>query len=140
MNPRRAFLLAVLACCLGSLNTGKAQEDSPSTLETEFGTFLKTYSQKIEARDSHYLGKVHPKLPKEMQAFFFDVTSNMMSHARQNRLDPAIECNEFQICKVTWPQPGGSWASQRFIMHLEQWRGQEIVRIDTDHVEGVLCI
>ena len=125
MNLRRAFLLAVLACCLGSLNTSWAQEDSPSTLEADFGKFLETYAQKIDARDTHYLGTVHPKLPEEMQEFFFDITSNMMSYARQNELDPAVECNEFQICKATWPQPGGSWASQRFIRHLEQWRWLE---------------
>lgn len=52
-----------------------------------------------------------------MHDFFFDATMAMMRCADEQGLEPDIECKEYEVCKVTWPQPGGSWAAQSFIRH-----------------------
>ena len=106
---------------------GAVQEEgiSSSALEKDFRVFLEAYCHKIESRDPEYLKVVHPDLPTDTHTFFFDITSDMMSYAKQEGLEPKIECKEFGVCKVTWPQPGGGWAAQRFIRHRKQWRWLE---------------
>lgn len=77
----------------------------------------------MRARNTAYLKAVHPKLPAETCAFFFDVTLNMMRYADENEtVEPKIECQDFNVCKVVYPQPNDSWAAQRFIRHEGDWR------------------
>ena len=52
-----------------------------------------------------------------MRDFFFDMTLDMMKHAKEAGLEPEITCREYGVCKVIWPQPGDSWAAQSFIKH-----------------------
>ena len=94
-------------------------------LESGFHQFLETYIKEIRSGNREFLGTVHPNLPEETQGFFIGITIDMMKHANENGLDPTITCREYNICKATWPQPGGSWASQSFILHEGSWRWLE---------------
>ncbi len=76
----------------------------------------------MRRRNGAYLKSVHPKLPDEMYDFFFDVTLQMMQFSEDEDLEPTIECQEFKVCKVVYPQPNDSWAAQRFISHEGAWR------------------
>lgn len=111
-----SFLLAYPAGLYGE-NTSK--------LKTDFQEFLGTYIEAVKIRDKQFLGTIHPNLPEDMYEFFFDVTQNMMSFAQEEGLAPDIECREYNVCKVTWPQPGDSWAAQTFIRHEGKWRWLE---------------
>lgn len=91
-------------------------------LNSEFRPFLDTYVREIHERDREYLRNVHPELPEEMSDFFLDVTLSMMRYAEENGLEPTIECEEYDVCQVTWPQPGGNWAAQRFIRQEGAWQ------------------
>lgn len=93
-----------------------------SSTEESFRSFLDVYVERVDARDVAYLREVHPDLPEEMHDFFLDATTDMMQHSRAEGLEPEIECREYDVCKVVWTQPGGSWAAQRFILHEEDWR------------------
>lgn len=111
----RQAVLFVTAAVVGS--AGAAGD-----LEADFRRFLENYVQQVEQRNASYLARVHPDLPPKLRDFFFDVTLNMMQHARGRALEPEIECKEYEVCNVIWPQPGGSWAAQSFIRHEGVWR------------------
>ena len=57
-----------------------------------------------------------------MSDFFFDATLQMMRHSDENGLEPAVECQEYKVCKAVYTQPGGSWAAQSFILYEGAWR------------------
>ena len=57
-----------------------------------------------------------------MSGFFIGLTMDMMKYADENNLSPTITCREYEICKVTWPQPGDSWAAQTFVRHDGNWK------------------
>jgi hypothetical protein len=94
----------------------------PAELEKDFRVFLASYVQKIKQGDLEYLATVHPGLPSQMHGFFLNLTRNLMKHADEEGLEPGIACSESNVCTVTWPQPGGSWAEQSFIAHGASWR------------------
>ena len=96
-----------------------------ANLEPGFRQFLGTYINEVNAGNKDFLGTVHPNLPEEMHGFFIEITMDMMKHAKENGLDYTITCREYNICKITWPQPGDSWASQSFILHEGSWRWLE---------------
>jgi len=98
-----------------------AREEGPE-LEADFRAFFEAYVQEVKQRNADYLVGVHADLPAEMHDFFFDATLSMMKHADDEGLEPAIECEEYNVCRVTWPQAGGSWAAQSFIKHERSWR------------------
>ena len=98
--------------------SNKGQGDD---LESDFQRFLDSYIHEIHERNTDYLREVHPDLPPEMQDFFLDATLQMMMHAEEQGLEPSVECREYEVCKVTWPQSGGSWAAQEFIRHEGAW-------------------
>lgn len=108
-----AVLIATLGC---------HHRDEGNDLEADFRAFLETYVQEMKQGNTEYLVSVHPDLPAEMHEFFFDATQAMMKYADEQGLEPTIECREYEVCKVTWPQPGGSWAAQSFIRHEGVWR------------------
>ena len=95
---------------------------APKELERSFGEFLEGYWQEIQQRNETYLASLHPKLPKEMHDFFFDATLQMMNFSEKKGLERTIECQNFKVCKVTYPQPNDSWAGQRFILYEGNWR------------------
>ena len=104
-------------------SSSTSDQSSRDDLEENFRQFLSQYRLEVRARNTAYLKAVHPKLPAEMHAFFFDVTLNMMRYADENEgVEPKIECQDFSICKVVYPQPNDSWAAQRFIRHEGDWR------------------
>ena len=96
--------------------------DATGALTRSFQEFLLQYWSKIRSRNGTYLKSVHPKLPEEMHDFFFDVTLQMMQFSDEQGLDPKLECQEFKVCQVIYPQPNDSWAAQRFILHDDTWR------------------
>ena len=96
--------------------------EATKELERSFQEFLQEYRHEMRRRNGTYLKSVHPKLPDEMYDFFFDVTLQMMQFSEDEDLEPALECEEFQVCKVIYPQPNNSWAAQRFIFHEGAWR------------------
>ena len=109
----------------GSLAQSKEQRASGdlAKLETDFQRFLDDYWQHVRRRDREFLQSVHPKLPQEMYDFFFNVTLDMMRHSEgRGSIEPSIECQEFNVCKVVYPQPNDSWAAQRFIVHQGAWQ------------------
>ena len=100
-----------------------ADQESSGALGAQFQQFLSQYWQEVKQRNSAYLATVHPKLPTDAHEFFFDVTLNMMSHVETTQgIEPRIECQDFNVCKVIYPQPNDSWAAQRFILHDGNWR------------------
>ncbi len=104
-------------------STPERAGNAENELEDGFRQFLDVYWSEIRNRDGAYLQSVHPELPAEMHNFFFDVTSDMMRYSDEKPgVEPAIECQEFNICKVIYPQPNNSWAAQRFILHEGAWR------------------
>ncbi len=109
--------IAAVFATLGCRNGEKGND-----VEADFQTFFEAYVQGITQRNTEYLLSVHPDLPSEMHEFFFDVTQEMMQYAGEHGLEPSVECREYNVCKVTWPQPGGSWAAQSFIRHQGEWR------------------
>ena len=115
-NIRLTFCLVV---CLVSPSIAFGAE--VPELELSFKVFLGTYVKEIKRGNADYLETVHPKLPEEMHEFFLDITLGMMKHADEKGLFPKITCREYNICKATWPQPGGSWAAQTFIRHEGDW-------------------
>ena len=117
------WLHAAALCTVAAITTlGCGQQDEGIDLEADFRAFFDTYVQEIDQRNVEYLRGVHPDLPSEMHEFFFDATQSMMKHADEQGLEPAIECEDYDVCEVTWPQPGDSWAAQRFIRHEGAWR------------------
>jgi len=133
-NTTRRFghLLAIVIAILtgfsaagGSLAQSKEQRASGdrTKLETDFQHFLDDYWLHVRQRDREFLRLVHPKLPQEMYEFFFDVTLDMVRHSEARAgIEPSIECQEFNVCKVVYPQPNDSWAAQRFILHRGAWQ------------------
>lgn len=114
-------------CCLLAMavtqHSMAATQGEDSNVEGKFRQFLTEYWEQIEARNADYLRVVHPKLPAVAYDLFFDVTRNMMQFAEKNEaLEPKIECQDFNVCKVVYPQPNDSWAAQRFILHEGAWR------------------
>lgn len=104
-------------------SSSTSDQGSRDEVEGNFRQFLNQYQLEMRARNTAYLKAVHPKLPAETYAFFFDVTLNMMRYADENNeVEPKIECQDFNICKVVYPQPNDSWAAQRFIRHDGDWR------------------
>ncbi len=100
-----------------------AAQDGSNELAVKFQAFLGEYQPQMKARNADYLKSVHPKLPAEAYDFFFDVTLNMMKYAEETEgAEPKIECQEFNVCRVIYPQPNDSWAAQRFILHEGNWR------------------
>lgn len=91
-------------------------------LEPAFRRFLETYVGEIRSGNMEYLGTVHPNLPVETRGFFIGVTLDMMKYATDEGLKPTVTCRDMGICKVTWPQPGDSWASQSFLLQNREWR------------------
>ena len=119
-----AICAAVISVAPGpSLAQSAANQEILDALDVQFRRFLNEYWQHIKQRNSAYLAKLHPKLPREAHDLFFDVTLDMMIHAEATEgLEPKIECQEFGVCKVIYPQPNDSWAAQRFILHDGTWR------------------
>jgi hypothetical protein len=113
----------LLILCLALMVSSPAM--SEENLEASFREFLGIYVGQIKSGNSQYLGTVHPNLPGEMRGFFIDVTLDMMKHADDKGLEPTITCRDYGICKVTWPQPGDSWASQSFILDKGSWQWLE---------------
>lgn len=126
------YLLALFPLCLliGPAfmpSSSAVSQTTPETIATgdlkrSFQAFLQDYRHEIRRRNAAYLKSVHPKLPEDMHGFFFDVTGDMMKFSEEQGLEPTLECQEFKVCKVIYPQPGGSWAAQRFILHDNGWR------------------
>jgi len=106
-----------------SQSSSAANGEGGTDVEAKFQEFLKEYWPQMKARNATYLKAVHPKLPTEAYELFFDVTLNMMQYAEKNEgVEPKIECQDFKVCKVVYPQPNDSWAAQRFISHEGAWR------------------
>jgi len=120
------FLILALTAVLGpswSAHSQIAEGSEPSNeLEQSFRAFLQDYRREMKRRNGSYLQSVHPKLPLDMHDFFFDVTLQMMQFSEQEGLEPTIDCQEFQVCKVIYPQPNNSWAAQQFILYENRWR------------------
>ena len=120
--------LPLAAACREEREARSADREAMSTeteeisTEESFRSFLGVYTERVDARDVAYLREVHPDLPEKMHDFFLDVTADMMRHSRAEGLEPEIECREYEVCKVVWTQPGGSWAAQHFILHEADWR------------------
>ena len=53
-----------------------------------------------------------------MHDLFFDATLQMMDFSEETGLERTIECQEFNVCKVVYPQPNDSWAAQR-LFHIK---------------------
>ena len=131
--PRFALPLIILtlvvfpASILPSTASAQRTPEPAATqeLERSFRAFLDDYWQEIKNRNGSYLASIHPKLPEEMHDFFFDVTLQMMNFSEVQGVERTIECQEFKVCKVTYPQPNNSWAAQRFILHEGDWRWLE---------------
>lgn len=125
MKLRAALISSVLAG-LAPLYAGcadrSADDASVDALEASFQAFLEEYWAEIKERDKAYLQTVHPELPEDAYDFFFDATLQMMEHSEKENLERTIECQEFRICKVIYPQPIDSWAAQQFIRHEGSWR------------------
>ena len=121
-NMRKLLLYCLLASVVAESSMA-ATQDGGGDMEGSFRQFLGEYWPQMKARNSDYLKTVHPKLPAEAYDFFFDVTLNMMQYVETNQtIDPKIECQDFNVCKVIYPQPNDSWAAQRFILHQGAWR------------------
>jgi hypothetical protein len=100
-----------------------AIEPAPSNeLEQSFQAFLPDYWEAINKGDKAFLKSVHPKLPAEMYDFFFEVTRDMMAHSEKESLSRSMECQDYKVCKIVYPQPNDSWAAQQFIQHEGRWR------------------
>ena len=116
----------ILLCCLlilAVLQSSFAATQGDVDVEGSFRQFLGEYWPQMKARNADYLKTVHPKLPAEAYGFFFDATLGMMQYAETNEaVEPKIECQDFNVCKVIYPQPNDSWAAQRFILHQGAWR------------------
>lgn len=117
-------LIQALSLVLPSSVRSQATAGPKATdkLERSFQVFLQKYWQEIKRRNGTYLKSVHPKLPNEMHGFFFDSTLQMMQYSEQKGLKRTLECQEFNVCKIVYPQPNDSWAAQRFILHEGAWR------------------
>ena len=115
---------AILTLCIVTslVATPFASVDDLSELESSFQDFHSTYIREIKSGNTEFLRSVHPKLPEEIYSFFIGITLDMMKHANDEGLGPAVTCREYNICKATWPQPGGSWAAQTFILHEGKWQ------------------
>ena len=107
------------------LSQTTAGTEATNELERSYQAFLQEYRHEIKRRNATYLKTVHPNLPDEMYDFFFDVTLQMMQFSEEQSLEPTIECQEFKVCKVVYPQPNDSWAAQRFILYENRWRWLE---------------
>ena len=131
MNSRTLLAALVLPLLAASAFSERSPAQSPqeragngeNELETRFRQFLESYRPGIQKRNRTYLQSVHPRLPEGMYDFFFDVTLDMMRYSDENaEVEPTIECQDFDICKIVYPQPNDSWAAQRFILHEGAWR------------------
>ena len=122
MRLRTGYLLLFFAFSLVLGPICPALGDETSELESSFRQFLADYIIQVKKGNREYLEVVHPGLPREQRSFFIGITIDMMKHADENDLKPAITCRDYGICKATWPQPGGSWAAQHFIRHDGNWR------------------
>ncbi len=128
----RTLLTAIVLPLLAALSLSEhsqaqsppeATQENGQELGQRFWDFLNGYWPEIQNRNRVYLQSVHPKLPEEMYDFFFDMTLDMMRYSEENvGIEPTIECQDFDICKVVYPQPNNSWAAQRFILHEGDWR------------------
>jgi hypothetical protein len=121
-NMRKLLPYCLLASIVAKSSIAITQ-DSSGDVEDSFRQFLGEYWPQMKARNSDYLKTVHPKLPAEAYDFFFDITLAMMQYAETNEaVEPKIECQDFNVCKVIYPQPNDSWAAQRFILYQGAWR------------------
>jgi hypothetical protein len=98
------------------------EPQTTNELQRSFRAFLDDFWQEIQHRNEIFLASVHPKLPKEMHDLFFDATLQMMNFSEETGSERTIECQEFNVCKVVYPQPNDSWAAQRFISYNGEWR------------------
>lgn len=119
-------MIRTLVCCIVLMaipqSSFAADDAGGNDVEAEFRQFLDEFRPQMKARNAAYLQAVHPKLPAEAYDLFFDVTLNMMQHAEKNEgIEPTVECQDFNVCKVVYPQPNDSWAAQRFILHQGTW-------------------
>ncbi len=131
----RRYLLALFPLCLlvgpalmpSSPAVSQTNPDAMAIedLEHSFQAFLRDYRPEMRRRNAAYLKTVHPKLPEEMHDFFFDITLQMMKFSDDQGLEPTMECQDFKVCKVIYPQPEGGWAAQRFILSGDGWRWLE---------------
>ena len=128
---RRFVLKLIILTCIAfpasilmSPVRSQATQESETTkeLERSFRAFLDDYWQEIRRRNRTYIESVHPKLPSEMHDFFFDLTLQMMNFSEEGVLERTIECQDFKVCKVVYPQPNDGWAAQRFILYEGDWR------------------
>lgn len=117
---RASVSLFLLACCLSAASGARA-EQYPE-LEAGFREFLAEYVEMIRSGNTGYLEAVHPSLPREKRESFIGITLDMMQHARSQGLAPSVSCRQQGICKAVWPQPGGSWAAQTFVLREGQWQ------------------
>jgi len=124
LAPFLLFLSIALALVPSSspLSQTTAGPEATNELERSFRAFLQEYRHEIRRRNGTYLKSVHPKLSEEMYDFFFDLTLQMMQFSEEQGLGPTVECQEFKVCKVVYPQPDDSWAAQRFILYEDSWR------------------
>jgi hypothetical protein len=112
-------LVSAGAAC--SPEEGAPPASADEELEADFREFLQEYRRRMEARDRAYLKTIHPELPEDYYDLFFDATEDMSAHTRDRPSDRSVECDRFQICKITYPQPENHWASQRFIRQEGEW-------------------
>ena len=98
------------------------EPQTTNELKRSFQAFLDDYWQEIQHRNGTFLASVHSKLPKDMHYLFFDATLQMMNFSEETGLERTIDCQEFNVCKVVYPQPNDSWAAQRFISYKGEWR------------------
>jgi hypothetical protein len=104
-SNRIALLAGSAGVIMMLLFVGCAKQDNGNDLEADFRAFLETYVQEIKQRNTEYLVNVHPDLPADMHEFFLEATQAMMKYADEQAIEPTIECREYNVCKVTWPQP-----------------------------------
>ena len=131
VTPRRYIVVAIfISLCLWPImiptTSANAQTSSGTNITDElahsFQEFLREYAAELKLRNIDYLKSVHPNLPEHMSDFFIDVTLDMMKYSEAEDLNPTIECQEYGVCKVTYPQPNNSWAAQQFIFYENSWR------------------
>ena len=120
---KTAVIVMGVVICLG-MPVRMFSADIPQ-LQTSFMNFLSIYIKEIKQGNAGYLETVHPNLPADMHEFFIDITLDMMKYAGNEGIAPDITCREYDICKVTWPQPGDSWAAQTFVRHEGKWQWLE---------------
>lgn len=119
---RRWAALFGLAAVLLPTGAVRPQAENVPALEHDFRMFFERYRDAIEQRDVAFLRRAHPDLPEDMHDFFLDLTDDMMAYGRRRGIAPTFECEEYEVCKVIFAQPGDTKAWQTFIRHEGMWR------------------